>query len=217
MNNREQVPSWHRPASQTGVPLFWITIGIIAGSFFTIFFAAVNPMSELLRLYTPMVGAAVGALGGGMVGLYSARRKDKLTFRRKTKAATLRIERICLQIEAVENAAKGFVGLPLNEIDAALEAAPLKPIVLYGMMLKRLTELGKNPPVFDDILETDEDVHNAMRVEELFTSMSYLVLEPVDGPFLEYELSREHLEKSIKSGMLQKLTEHRVTLKKMQA
>jgi hypothetical protein len=218
MNQRDDVPKWHHSVSRTGVPLFWLIMGVIAGTFGAVVSAVVNPTSESLRLYATAVSAALGALGGAVAGMLSDRRKDKLAFRRKTMAATHRLVRMCLQIETIEVQATPFVEIPLDRLEAAVDSADKKQILLFGMMIKRLADLGRSPPRFEDLLETNEDIHNAMRVEELFMSMSYLSAGmPPDQPFPSYEESRRTLISNLTSGMFRRLLEHRDTLTEMRA
>jgi hypothetical protein len=213
---KDDLPKWHRPVAETGVPLFWLIFGVIAGAFGAVFSAAVDPHSETLRLYTTAASAGLGALGGAAATMFADRRKDKLAFRRKTKAAAIRIARVCLQIETIEKQAATFASVPVDRLEAALRAANPKQVMLIGLLLRNLADFGSSPPPFDEILETDDDVGNAMHAEELFKSFSYLA--PLGNEaFPSYEASHASVTAILTSGMLKNLSGHRTTLQQIQA
>jgi hypothetical protein len=162
MTNGEDVPRWHRPISQAGLPLVWLVIGIGVGAFGAQLFSALNLTSDSLRLYTTAVSAGLGALGGAVATMFADRRKDRLSFRRKTKSATIRLERVCLQIETLEQQVIDFVSAA-DDLDEAIAAATVKKVMLIGLLLRGLADFGKSPPNFDDILETRHQRCNACR------------------------------------------------------
>jgi hypothetical protein len=110
--------------------------------------------------------------------MFADRRKDRLAFRRKTKSATIRLERVCLQIETLEQQVADFVRASDN-LDEVIADATVKKLMLIGLLLRGLANFGKSPPKFDDILETDLDTNVAMHVEELFEALSHLAPKPM--------------------------------------
>jgi len=220
MADGEDVPSWHQPVSRTGVPLIWLIIGIAAGTFGAQLFSALNLNSDLMRLWTTAVSAGLGALGGAVATMFADRRKDRLAFRRKTKSATMRLERVCLQIEALEQQVIDFVTASDNLSDAIANAT-VRKVMLIGLLLRGLADHGKSPPNFDDILETDLDTGAAMHVEELFVALSHLAPKPVsteeDPQIPSYEASRISLITYVKTGQFNRLTEYKETLRGIKA
>lgn len=215
----DDVPKWHLPVSRTGVPLIWLIIGAALGTFGAQLFSALNLNSDLIRLWTTAMSAALGALGGAVATMYADRRKDRLAFRRKTKSATMRLERVCLQIETLEQQATYFVN-HADDLDDAIASSTRKRVMLVGLLLQGLADFGKSPPRFDEILETDLDVNNAMHVEEIFVALSHLAPKsmPGDDPQIpSYEASRVSLITYVRTGQLARLSEYKQTLRGLKA
>ena len=61
--------------------------------------------------------------------MFADRRKDRLAFRRKTKSATIRLERVCFQIETLEQQVADFVRASDN-LDEVIADATVKKVML---------------------------------------------------------------------------------------
>jgi hypothetical protein len=148
-----------------------VVIGLGLGAFGAVVAGIVAPNSDTLKLFTTAVSAALGAAGGAISTMVADRRRDRLTFRRKTKASTLRIERLRLQYETLIRQITLLAHLTDGQVKAVDESdEALRPVLLLTLLLRGLTAAAGQVPAFDDILETDEDAGNALHAEELFSA-----------------------------------------------